>query len=132
MPAGTNKQIRSFGEARSAEEIGQVKVIAREDGAKVYLRDIASISEQFNERDPTAFRAGYPAIELQVRRMQTSDALEQAAILDDFLEEIRLTLPPTLVVEHYDDAAELIDDRINMLLRNGASGLAWWWCCSSF
>ena len=41
-----------------------------------------------------------------------------------FSRRCRPTLPPTLVVEHYDDASELIDDRINMLLRNGASGLA--------
>ncbi|MDE0387168.1 MAG: efflux RND transporter permease subunit, partial [Rhodospirillales bacterium] len=124
VPAGTNKQIRSLGLARSAEEIGQVEIIAREDGAKVHLRDIATISERFNERDAVAYRAGYPAIELQVRRASTSDSLEQAGILDDFLEEMRPTLPPTLVVEHYDDAAELIDDRISMLLRNGVSGLA--------
>ena len=124
VPAGTNKQIRSFGLARTAEEIGQVEVIARQDGAKVHLQDIAAISDQFNERDAVAFRAGYPAIELQVRRAPTSDALEQAAILDTFIDELKPTLPPTLVVEHYDDAADLIDDRINMLLRNGVGGLA--------
>ena len=124
VPAGTNKQIRSIGLARSVEEIGQVEVIARQDGAKVHLRDIAAIGERFNERDAIAFRAGYPAIELQVRRAPTSDALEQAAILDTFIEELQPTLPPTLVVEHYDDVAELIDDRIDMLLRNGAGGLA--------
>ena len=124
VPAGTNKQIRSFGLARTVEEIGQIEVIARQDGAKVHLRDIAAISDRFNERDAVAFRAGYPAIELQVRRAPTSDALEQAAILDTFIDELKPTLPPTLVVEHYDNAAELIDDRINMLLRNGVSGLA--------
>ena len=75
VPAGTNKQIRSLGLARSADEIGQVEIIAREDGAKVHLRDIATISERFNERDAVAYRAGYPAIELQVRRASTSDAL---------------------------------------------------------
>ena len=124
VPAGTNKQIRSLGLARSVEEIGQVEVIARADGAKVHLRDIASISERFNERDAIAFRAGYPAIELQVRRASTSDALEQAAILDALIEELRPTLPPTLVVELYNDAVQFIDDRIEMLLRNGVSGLA--------
>ena len=124
VPGGTNKQIRSLGLARSVEDIGQVEVVAREDGAKVHLRDIASVSEQFNERDAVAYRAGYPAIELRVRRAPASDALEQAAVLDTFIEELRATLPPTLVVEHYDDAAELIDDRIEMLLRNGVSGLA--------
>ncbi len=124
VPAGTNKQIRSLGLAGSVEEMGQVEVIAREDGAKVHLRDIATISEQFNERDAIAFRAGYPAIELRVRRAPTSDALEQSDILDTFLEELRPSLPPTLVVEHYGKQAELIDDRIEMLLRNGGSGLA--------
>ena len=124
VPAGTDKQIRSLGLAKSVEEIGQVEVIAREDGAKVYLGDIATISDQFNERDAVASRAGYPAIELQVRRASTSDALEQASVLDTYLDELRPTLPPTLVVEHYDDSAELIEDRINMLLRNGAGGLA--------
>ncbi len=124
VPAGTEKQIRALGLAKSVEELGHVEVIARGDGAKVYLRDVARITDQFNERDPIALRGGNPAVELHVRRAFDSDALEQTDILDSFIAELGPTLPPSLAVEHYDDFADLIDDRINLLLRNGATGLA--------
>ena len=123
VPAGTEKQIRSLGLAKSVEALGDVELIARESGAKVYLRDVARIADRFNEHDPIALRDGDPAVELHVRRALDSDTLEQSAILDAFLDEVGPTLPPSLSVERYDDAAGLIDDRINLLLRNGATGL---------
>jgi multidrug efflux pump subunit AcrB len=123
VPSGTEKQIRSLGLAKSVEEFGHIEVIARETGANVYLRDVARITDQFNEDDSIALRKGNPAVELHVRRALDSDALEQAALLDAFIEDLKPTLPPSLSVEHYDDVADIIDDRINLLLRNGGSGL---------
>ena len=126
VPAGTNKADPKPGPCQigRGDRPGRDHR-AREDGAKVHLRDIASVSEQFNERDAIAFRAGLPppsSCKCGGRARPTR--WSRRAYSNAFLEELRPTLPPTLVVEHYDDAAELIDDRINMLLRNGVSGLA--------
>ncbi|MBT3170057.1 MAG: efflux RND transporter permease subunit, partial [Rhodospirillaceae bacterium] len=124
VPSGTDKQIRSLGLAKTAEEIGHIEVRALDNGEKIRLRDIAHISDRFNKDDPLVFRSGQPAIELQVQRAPSSDALEQTALLNEYVREIRPSLPANLKLEQYNDVAEAINDRINLLLKNGASGLA--------
>jgi multidrug efflux pump subunit AcrB len=123
VPGGTDKQIRSLGLAKTAEALGHIEVRALDNGEKILLRDIADISERFNKDDSLVFRDGEPAIELQVQRAPASDALEQAAFLDAYVEAIRPTLPPNLKLDQYNDVAEAINDRINLLLKNGGSGL---------
>ena len=123
VPSGTNKQIRSLGLAKSVDALGHIEVRALDNGEKIYLREIAHITNRFNKDDPLVFRSGEAAIELQVQRAPASDALEQAAFLEQYVREIRPTLPPNLKLEQYNDVAEAINDRINLLLKNGASGL---------
>jgi len=123
VPSGTDKQIRSLGLARTVEALGHIEVRALDNGEKIYLRDIAQISNRFNKDDPLVFRRGEPAIEIQVQRAPASDALEQASFVDAYVDKVRLTLPPNLKLERYNDVAEAINDRINLLLKNGAGGL---------
>ena len=127
-PSGTlggalEKQIRSLGLAKDARALGAIEIRATERGEKVYLRDIARLSDNFAEDEPIGIRNGRPAIELHVQRATAADALEVAAIVAAYVSEVRLTLPPTVQLETFDVQASLIRDRINLLLRNGVSGL---------
>ena len=63
-------------------------------------------------------------MELVVKRATTADALETAEAASQFLEAFVPTLPPGLTVHRYDEASELIDQRIDLLVRNGLGGLA--------
>ena len=123
VPSGTDKQIRSLGLAKTAEAIGHIEVRALDNGEKIRLRDIAHVSDRFNKNDPLVFRDGKPAIALNVQRAPSSDALEQAALLEEYVREIQPSLPPNLKLEQYNNVAEAINDRINLLLKNGGSGL---------
>jgi len=123
IPSGSDKQIRSLGLAQTAEAIGNIEIRALKTGEKILLNDVAKVSNQFNTDDPLVFRAGNQAIEIQVQRAPNSDALEQAEILNDYVNKITPTLPPNLKLEHYNDVASAISDRINLLLKNGAGGL---------
>jgi len=123
VPGTSEKQIRSLGLARTVESIGEIEIRALPGGQRTVLRDIARITDAFDENDAEAVRLGQHAVELHVRRALGSDALEQSALLDTFMEEVRPTLAPSIRLERYGDAAAMIEDRINLLLRNGASGL---------
>jgi len=129
LPLGTmegsfEKQIRSLGLATDAAAVGAIEVRALETGEKIFVRDIARVTDTFKEDDEIAVRGGLGAIELHIQRSASADALEQARLVNDYVERVRPTLPPDLRFEHYDVQAALISDRINLLLRNGASGLA--------
>lgn len=116
-------QIRSLGLLKTAAGVGGIEIRALENGQKIYLRDIAAISESFDEDGREARHHGLRAIEIHVQRAVNADALELATITASYLEEIRPTLPPAFKLDQYDIQASLISGRINLLLKNGLSGL---------
>ncbi len=119
----SERQIRSLGLVKTAEGVGGIEVRALDNGQKIFLRDIAAVSERFEDGGETARRRGHPAIELHIRRSVKADALVLADAVEDYLRELRPTLPANLRVEQYDIVADLIRSRLNLLLRNGAGGL---------
>ena len=128
LPSGTTagqveKQIRSLGLARDAGAIGHIEVRASESGEKIYLRDVARISDAFDEKGAVGLRRGRRAIELHVQRTPSADALTLARTVRTYLASAIPALPPGVSAEQYDIEANFIRDRINLLLRNGASGL---------
>ena len=116
-------QIRSLGLLKTAADLGSVEVRALANGEKILLRDIARIRESFEVSGDEARRNGHRAIEIFVQRAVNADALNLADTTTKYLEEIRPTLPPTLTLEQYDIQADLIRSRIDLLLKNGLSGL---------
>ncbi len=116
-------QIRSLGLLKTADGLGGVEVRALENGQKIYLRDIAAVGEEFEEAGNEARRNGFRAIEIFVKRAVNADALELAEITSAYVDEVRPTLPTSITLEQYDIQASLIESRINLLLKNGLSGL---------
>ncbi len=127
LPSGDvgrgQRQIRSLGLLRTARGLEGVEVKALEDGRKIYLRDVAQVREGFDDDGVTARRRSLPAVELHVQRAVSADALKNAAIAQTYLDQIEPTLPPNMKVERYDIATDLLQDRIDLLIRNGGSGL---------
>ena len=128
LPSGnlrgdTERQIRSLGLRKEANQLGSIEVKALPGGQKVLLRDIAEISERFDVDEPQARRNFKPAIELHVQRAVNADALEQAEIMNAYLADVKGELPPEISIEQHAVAADLIRSRIDLLLRNGISGL---------
>ena len=63
-------------------------------GSKMLLKDIAAVSEQFEDGQKRAFRKGELAIEFDIRRATNSDALDASEIVRSELDEIRAFFPP--------------------------------------
>ena len=117
------KQVRSLGEAETAEELGTIELRSTGAGQRVLLRDVAAIADGFDDDQPIGRWNGFPAIELLVSRSPQADALEVEALVDDYLTGQQATFPPTLTVQRYDVFANLIRDRIDLLIENGLTGL---------
>ncbi|SLN25641.1 efflux RND transporter permease subunit [Oceanibacterium hippocampi] len=128
LPLGTvggpvEKQLRSLGEVEAADLLGAVEIRSGPTGERVLLRDVARMSEAFDKDAPVARRLHDPAIELHIRRASATDALVAQRTMQDYMAEKAGTWPETLRVEMFDVMANLIRDRIELLLRNGVSGL---------
>ncbi len=116
-------RVRSLGLARTAEEIAAIEVRAFPDGRRMTLGEIADVRESWNENDPQVYFRGRPAVELTVARALTADALETVETAEQFLENFVPTLPAGITVHRYDQVADLIDERIDLLVRNGLGGM---------
>ncbi len=118
------RQLRSVGDIRSATELGKIEIRSLAGGQKILLRDIATVREAFDSRGLTYWRGSNRAVHLHAKRTPEGDALILADAVENYLASIRPTLPPDLLVERYDVQADLIRSRIQLLLENGATGLA--------
>lgn len=128
VPAGDlggafDRQPRALGLARSAEEVAAIAVRATPSGHKLRVGEFAAVTDGFDPDAGEGRRGGVRAIELHIERALTNDALNVADTVDGYLRQLPDVLPANLQVEVYDVAADLIRDRIDLLLRNGLGGL---------
>ncbi len=128
IPSGTVEgdvdiQLRTLSERKTALDLGSIEVRASNSGDKVLLRDVAELKEQFDENEPIGFLRGDRAIELNVQRALTADTLKTMKAMQDYIAEVRPTLPPTLNVKVYDVRGELVQQRLGILVTNGLQGL---------
>jgi multidrug efflux pump subunit AcrB len=128
LPSGSvegaiERQLRTLADAQGARKLAAVEVKSFPGGDKVYLGDIARISDGFDADATRGLAAGSAAIELDVRRAPTADTLKTAAILSAYIDEITPQLPPGVEIATYEVAADALAARIWLLVKNGLGGL---------
>ncbi len=123
LEGSVERQLRSVAERKTPETLGLIEVKSDKSGNKVLLRDIATLTERFDEDSLAGLKNGQPAIELKVRRSLKADTLRSLEILRAYLAQVRPTLPPNLKVELYNVRGDHVVNRLNILIKNGAQGL---------
>lgn len=115
--------LRSKAERRTPELIGEIEIRSSVTGEKIRLRDIAEIGTRFDREGQQGFYHDQHGIELQVQRSRSADTLETMRIMNEHLEKLRPTLPPTMSVVVHDVAGKLVVQRLWILIENGLQGL---------
>jgi multidrug efflux pump subunit AcrB len=129
IPAGTigrdevSRQLRALEQRRDEEGFARLPLVSDEAGRYLTVGEVAHIERRARARQVTIQSGGKPAVEMLLRRAETSDSLKSARIVEEWLQERLPTLPAHIVVESYDEAWKLINERIMLLVRNGGSGL---------
>ncbi len=129
LPAGTAaqsdgaRQIRSLGQQRDVAGFEQLPLLTASQGQLLRLGDVAEIERRDADEQVLLSYHGQPAIMLQLKRTESDDTLVAANILNSWLEQVRPTLPQGVELVPYQESWQLIRDRIELLLKNGASGL---------
>ncbi len=128
LPAGlagsddSARELRSLDQRRDPAGFANLPLIG-EGAARIDLGAVAQITREPMERQPEISVGGQRAIVLKLSRTAAGDSLEAARVLDAWFTETRPTLPPGVELEVFSERWELILDRINVLLKNGAGGL---------
>jgi multidrug efflux pump subunit AcrB len=129
LPAGivgredAARQLRSLDQRRDAAGFASIPLKAEQEGRLIRLGDVAEIERRPRRGEVELSFHGRPAVELHLQRTEHADALEAARILDTWLQETRPQLPPGVRLEVFGETWKLIEDRIFLLLKNGAGGL---------
>ncbi len=123
-------KIRILGRRYHATEFEDLVVLSHPDGTVRRLRDIAEIRDTFDPDDQSAaWFNGKPAVRLQILNTDEEDAIRIAKAVRKYAESKRRTLPPTVELSTFFDVSRLIQDRIDLLARNGTIGLFLVFCC---
>jgi len=129
LPAGqigkrdVARELRTLSQRRDEAGFENLPLVANLKGDYVRLGDVARVERRPRSNQITITYQGKPAVELRAQRATTGDTLESATILKEWLEETRGELPKGVEITVYDESWLLIRDRINLLLKNGLSGL---------
>ncbi|MFT6122972.1 MAG: multidrug efflux pump subunit AcrB [Oleiphilaceae bacterium] len=129
IPAGTSgknevaKELRSTEQRRSEEGFKELAILTTQTGTRLRLDDIAHVEKRNKSSQVEVFYQDKPAVLLRVLRTQSSDTLKAAKTLNTWLKETQPLLPPSVQVDAYNEAYVLIEDRINLLIKNGLGGL---------
>nr|WP_206199271.1 efflux RND transporter permease subunit [Parasulfuritortus cantonensis] len=98
--------------------------LVTESGSRIELGQVATIRQLPREHGIFLEVNGKPAVELLLQRAEAGNSLKAAELFNGWLAETRPKLPKNIEVAVYDETWSLIEERISLLLKNGAMGLA--------
>ena len=130
MPGGSIKSgageilLRTQGQAYTGEDFRDIVVVSREDGTRVYLDEIATIVDGFQEGDTQARFDGQPAAIVRVNQVGDEDVVEISEKVRAYVEEARGRMPDGIDLTIWRDESETLEARIDILLGSAATGLA--------
>ena len=121
--AGGDYLLKTKERKELAREFESIPIISRADGTKVRLKDIALVKDDFEESERESYFNGRPSIWLAVYSSETQSPLTVARAVRQFIESEKNQLPASVGITIAFDRSDDYEERINMLLTNGAIGL---------
>jgi multidrug efflux pump subunit AcrB len=116
--------LRAKGQAYIGSEFERIVVMTREDGTRLLLSDIATVVDGFEQDERRAVFDAESAVLIQVYRVGDQRVLDLTATVLAYVENARLRLPEGLSLTVWQNDAIYLQDRLGILLENGAMGFA--------
>ncbi len=129
LPGGSLKTeggellVRVSDRRRTGHEFEDLIVRSTLDGSEVRLGDIATVTDGYADTDLAYTLNGRPAVRIQAYRVGSETPAAVADATRDLADSLSADLPETVEVVVWDDDSVLLDERIDLLVRNAAMGL---------
>ena len=114
--------LRTLGQAYRGVEYENLVLWTRRDGSRLRLGDVATVVDGFAETDQQARFDGNPSLTVSVFRTGNQSALDIAGAVHDYVERAQARMPEGIFLTVWQDQAEVLNDRLSIMLRNGAAG----------
>ena len=114
--------LRTIGQAYGGSEYGDLVLRTRPDGTRLRLGEVATVIDGFSETEQTARFDGETTVLVSVFRTGEQSALDIADFVEEYVADAGAGMPAGISLTTWQDQAEVLDDRLSLLLRNGATG----------
>ncbi|WP_017932073.1 efflux RND transporter permease subunit [Robiginitomaculum antarcticum] len=118
-----NLQLRARSLADSKADFENIVVRQTPDGGKVYVRDIATVIDGFDDEKFNAEFRGEPTAIFQVLSPDTSNITQAGKEIREFERNIQDSLPPGVSFSIWFDGSKMVDSRMNLIGSNALFGL---------
>ena len=116
--------LRTVGQAYRGAEFENLVLLARADGTRLRVGDVATVVDGFAETDQFGRLDGEPAVVLSVLRTGEQSDMAISRAVNDYLERKAPTLPEGIRLTRWMNQAEVLIDRLGLMAGNGIAGLA--------
>ncbi len=129
LPGGSVKTrggeilFRTLAQAYRGPEFEDILVRSTPDGSQVFIRDVATVVDGFADIDNQASFDGEPAVLVQVFRVGEQSALELSDKIHEYIKSAEPQMPAGIKLTVWQNDANFLRGRLDLLLRNGIAGL---------
>lgn len=116
-------QLKARNLANSKEQFKNIIIRQTDDGGKVYLRDIATVIDYFEDYDFVATYEGETATMFRVLTPDHINVTKSAQGFRDYIEKANQTLPPGVKLTMWFDGSTVFDARMELIGSNALMGM---------
>ena len=116
--------LRTIGQAYRGAEFENLVLMARPDGTRLRLGDVATVVDGFAETDQFGRFDGKPTVLVSVFRSGDQSDMAIAGAVDDYMAQATASMPDGITLTVWMNQADVLIDRLSLMLRNGAMGFA--------
>ena len=129
LPAGTMElgdtefMVRTMGEFATPDTIGETIVAVQPTGTPLRLRDVATVSDTYEEARTLARINGKPSISLSVQKKTEGNTIALVAQLRELVVKRQADLPDGAELTPVNDYSVILKERLGILETNAVFGL---------
>ena len=113
-----NIRVRATGQAHTGTEYADITLLTHPDGTRLRLGDIATIRDDFAERQSYSFFDGKRSFGIQIDAQGNENAIAIAEAVRDYVQKRKATLPSSVSVEIWADTTYYLKGRLNLMIKN--------------
>ncbi len=114
--------LRTKSLGKRKEEIENIIVSSDFNGRTLYLKDIATVKDDFEDVSLHTYFDGKPAALLSVYRVGDQQPIAVAKTVKHYIATHKNTLPAGLRIVSWSDRSRVLKDRLSLLIRNAIQG----------
>ncbi|MCB9676057.1 MAG: efflux RND transporter permease subunit [Alphaproteobacteria bacterium] len=115
--------VRVDSRRRTAKDFADIELRGTATGARLRLGDVATIIDGYADTDQESFYNGRRAVRVTAYRVGNETPRGVAGTVRAYADKLRAELPENVSVDIWADDSIILDERIELLVRNGAMGL---------